>query len=219
MAAVAVWSGAKPARGAVAEHKRSGLQAVLGERYWQRLPATVRERFAEPAKRVDYVGSFETVRASLLGRAIALVCRLIGTPVAPRVGRNVAAIVHVDPVPGGVAWNREYRWPQGGSNLVRSTKTIDVTGRLVERLPAGLCMPLEVFECEGVLHFVSDGYYFEWRGHRLPLPRWLAPGTTHVQHIDENDGWFRFTMSVTHPLFGEIFFQTGRFRAAARLLS
>jgi hypothetical protein len=86
-----------------------------------------------------------------------------------------------------------------------------------------------------VLHFVSKGYYFEFRipwspgrlafgrsltaaqgGPRLriPLPIWLSPGTTHVEHADESNGWFRFTMTVTHPLFGEVFYQTGRFRAA-----
>ena len=49
---------------------------------------------------------------------------------------------------------------------------------------------------------------------RIPLPIWLSPGTTHVEHADESNGWFRFTMTVTHPLFGEVFYQTGRFRAA-----
>jgi Domain of unknown function (DUF4166) len=49
---------------------------------------------------------------------------------------------------------------------------------------------------------------------KIPLPHWLTPGTTHVEHADETDGWFRFTMTVTHPLFGELFYQTGRFRAA-----
>jgi hypothetical protein len=39
-------------------------------------------------------------------------------------------------------------------------------------------------------------------------------GTTHMEHRDEGNGWFRFTMTVTHPLLGEVFFQTGRFRAA-----
>jgi hypothetical protein len=34
-------------------------------------------------------------------------------------------------------------------------------------------------------------------------------------HLDEAlGGWFRFTMTVTHPVFGELFYQTGRFRAA-----
>ena len=81
-------------------------------------------------------------------------------------------------------------------------------------------MPLSVYQRRGVLHFVSKGYYFElripWSSGRLkiPLPTWLSPGTTHVEHADESNGWFRFTMTVTHPLLGEVFYQTGRFRAA-----
>jgi hypothetical protein len=90
-------------------------------------------------------------------------------------------------------------------------------------------MPLSVYQHNGVLHFVSKGYYFEFRLGRgrallgehlarhtikIPLPAWLSPGTTHVEHADESKGWFRFTMTVTHALFGEVFYQTGRFRAA-----
>ena len=181
----------------------------------------VRARFGEPVVAVDYVGEFEVVRASALGRLIATVCQLIGTPVVPRVGKNVPAIVHVGPTEEGVAWHREYRWPNTSPCLVRSTKVIEANGDLVERLPARLCMPLNVYEEGGALHFVSRGYYFELgrasgtdARRKLWLPRWLSPGTTHVEHHDEAEGWFRFTMTVSHPLFGELFYQTGRFRAA-----
>jgi len=197
-----------------------GLRHVLGEVAWQRLPPAVRVRFGEPVRRVDYVGAFELVRASWVGRIIATVCRLIGTPVVPRTGRNIAAVVHVGPTRDGVSWNREYRWPNRHPYLIRSTKVLDADGSLVERLPARLCMPLRVYESGGTLHFVSRGYYFDLgvsrsgKRRRIPLPHLLSPGTTHVQHCDEPDGWFRFTMSVRHPLFGEIFYQTGRFRAA-----
>ena len=201
------------------DHQHGGLQSVLGQAAWARLPEPVRVRFAEPAVAIDYVGEFDVVRASWLGRLLAFACLLLGTPVVPRTGLRVPAIVHVGPTPTGVAWNREYRWPNGGACLVRSTKTIDSRGGLVERLPAHLCMPLHVFERCGVLHFVSRGYYFDFdrrdgRRFRVPLPNLLSPGTTHVEHIDEAHGWFRFTMTVTHPLFGELFYQTGRFRAA-----
>ena len=205
-----------------AQHR--SLRGVLGESAWRRLPTAVRQRFAEPAVAVNYVGTFEVVRASGLGRVVAHLCRLLGTPVVPCTGRDIAAVVHVGPRGAGVDWNREYRWPGGKGWLVRSTKVIDASGRLVERLPARLCMPLEVYEREGVLHFVSTGYYFDLgrdapglghRGHwQIWLPAWLSPGVTHVQHIDEADGWFRFTMHVVHPWFGELFYQTGRFRAA-----
>jgi len=193
---------------------KSGLRGVLGEPAWQRLPSAVRKRFAEPAVAVDYVGTFEVVRASRLGRLVSHVCRLLGTPVVPCTGRDIPAVVHVGPRGAGVAWNREYRWPDGKGWLVRSTKMIDSSGRLVEHLPARLCMPLEVYECNAVLHFVSSGYYFDLGRWRLPLPAWLSPGVTHVQHIDAAHGWFRFTMHVVHPWFGELFYQTGRFHAA-----
>jgi hypothetical protein len=191
---------------------RHGLRAVLGAAAWQRLPEAVRERFADRAADVTYAGGFEIVRASLLGRLFAWLGCLFGTPVAPRVGSDVEARVHVRHHARGVDWIREYRWQDGSRSVVRSTKTVDAEGRLIERLPARLCMPLDTREDAGGLHFVSRGYYFDL-GVRLPLPDFFTPGVTHVEHVDLGHGWFRFTMAVTHPLFGEVYFQTGRFCA------
>ena len=198
-----------------------GLQSVLGPVAWARLPQAVRARFGEPCVAVDYVGVFEVVSASRVGRVVAWCCRWLGTPVVPRIGRAIPAVVHVGPKGSGAAWDREYRWPNAVPCLVRSTKVIDPVDGLVEKLPARLCMPLEVYERKGVLHFVSRGYYFDlgrwWQKSTLKLwlPRFLSPGTTHVEHKDEGDGWFRFTMAVTHSLVGQMFYQTGRFRAAS----
>jgi len=196
-----------------------GLRDLLGEPAWQRLPAAVRERFGDPSRTVDYVGRFDIVRANLAGRALAWLCQLLGTPVVPRTGRDVPAIVHVSPSGRGVDWTREYCWPEPPPSLVRSTKVIAPDGSLVEELPAHLCMQLAVHEAAGALHFISRCYYFSLpiplRRDRLKLflPRWLSPGTVHVEHRDEAGGWFRFTMTVTHPMLGELFYQTGRFHA------
>ena len=205
--------------------RRSGIHSLLGDFAWRRLPPAVRARFGEPILRVDYVGEFDVVRASTVGRVIALLCQAIGTPVVPRTGERVPAIIHVGPVDRGASWLREYRWPDGRACRVHSTKVAGPDGTLIEELPAGLRMPLSVYERRGVLHFVSKGYYFEFglgalgatlgvASIKIPLPSWLSPGTTHVEHADESDGWFRFTMTVAHPLLGEVFYQTGRFRAA-----
>jgi hypothetical protein len=195
------------------------LEEILGNAAWMRLPRAVRVRFAEAAPAVDYVGEFDIVRANLPGRIIAWVCQIIGTPVVPRTGNNVPAVVHVGPSGRGVQWRREYRWPGQSPCVVQSTKVIGHDGTLVEELPAGLCMSLDVYEETGALHFVSRAYYFDIRipgmrrRVRIVLPPWLSPGRTHVEHIDEADGWFRFTMTVTHTRCGEMFYQTGRFRA------
>lgn len=190
----------------------AGLRQVLGARDWQRLPESVRARFDDHAGAIDYAGSYELVRASRLGRMFAWLGRLFGTPVVPRTGENVAARVRVRPVSDGVHWLREYLWEDGSGNVVRSTKVVTADGQLIEKLPARLNMPLKVFVEGRALHFVSQGYYFDAGfGLRLWLPPFFSPGVTHVEHVDLGHGWFRFTLSVNHRWFGEMFFQTGRF--------
>jgi Domain of unknown function (DUF4166) len=198
------------------------LAALVGRAGWARLPEAVRQRFGEQLEPVEYRGTFEIVRASRLGRLIARVARLLGTPVATRTGTQVRALVRVCREAAGVTWTREYRWPRGRPCVVRSTKIIDPLEGLIERLPVRLAMPLDVFERERALNFVSRGYYFDLgrgrngRRRKLWLPDWLSPGVTHVEHRDEGQGWFRFTMTVTHPRLGELFYQTGRFAGGGR---
>jgi len=120
-----------------ADRAPHGIEGLLGEAAWQRLPEAVRTRFSEPAVAVDYVGEFEIVRASPLGRFIAWLCLLIGTPVVPRTGVHVPAVVRVGPTKRGVAWNREYRWPRSSACLVRSTKVIGSDG-VVQARPVEL---------------------------------------------------------------------------------
>jgi hypothetical protein len=193
---------------------RHGLCAVLGADAWRDLPEAVRERFADDAGALDFAGSFDVVQASVVGRCFAWLGTLVGTPVAPRAGSNVEARVLVRPNDTGSEWIREYRWEDGRIDRVHSTKVVLNDGCLVEKLPARLCMPLDTYVEDAVLHFVSLGYYFELCfGLKLWLPRLLTPGVTHVEHIDLGHGWFRFTMTVTHPWLGETFFQTGRFCA------
>jgi hypothetical protein len=192
------------------------LKDVLGMAAWARLPAAIQERFKDSAQTVDYSGEFEVVRASSFGRLVAWVCRLIGTPVAPHTGEKVPAIVRVQPTDRGVEWRREYLWQNRRPSIVRSTKVVESGGTLVEELPAGLCMSLKVYEAAAVLHFVSQHYYFQFSVPQIgrihcALPHWLSPGTTHVEHADLANGWFRFTMTVRHPIFGELFHQTGCF--------
>ncbi|MBC8027175.1 MAG: DUF4166 domain-containing protein [Steroidobacteraceae bacterium] len=193
--------------------ERHGVRHLLGAAAWQRLPEAVRARFVETAADVTYAGAFEVVSASGLGRFFAWLGTLVGTPVVPRTGANLAARVTVRATRDGVEWKREYGWEDGGKSVVTSTKLVR-DGELIERLPARLNMPLTVREENGVMVFESRGYFFDlgW-GIRLPLPAFFSPGMTRVEHVDLGHGWFRFTLIVVHPWFGDMFFQTGRFCA------
>ena len=46
-------------------------------------------------------------------------------------------------------------------------------------------MGLKVYEENGALNFTSQHYFILWRRLKLPVPTWLTPGKTLVEHIEE----------------------------------
>ncbi len=192
------------------------FRALLGRKAWWALPPAVRARFdgthGKFAEKI-YAGVMAEVRASRLGLLLAKLCVLFGTPIVPLTGHKVPMFVRLFHVKkcAGIAWERLYRFPNRPTISVRSTKMLNAEGQLIEALGFGLCMPLKLVEVGGELHFISQGYYFQWGRLRIPLPRWFPPGTTTVIHRDLGDGRFQFILRTSHPWFGEMFYQTGVF--------
>lgn len=200
---------------------------LVGAAEWRSLPAATRARLEAP--QACFVGAM-TLRASACGRWIERLCRLVGPPLPPSCATPVIATVEVahDAATGGHRWTRSYALPKR-SFTVESVKTVGPSGRVIERLAAGLRMELDIYARDGALHFVSTGYFFELslrslgslplrapRGGtwRVRLPSWWPPGCTHVVHRDLGDGRFRFTMTIRHAWLGELFHHDGVFRTA-----
>jgi hypothetical protein len=195
-------------------------EMLLGPAAWERLPVAVRARFA--AHEARWTGAM-TLRASAVGRAVALLCKPIGEPLPPACPAPVRATVRVEPdaATGGSRWTRRYELPHRVIEI-RSVKSVDARGHMIERLAMGLRMELELSTDDGALHFVTSGYHLEiprprslrrWlrRPLRLRFPAWWLPGVTHVVHRDLGDGRFRFTMTIRHPWLGELFHHDGVF--------
>ena len=195
------------------------FQTLIGAAAWARLPMAVRERFACHAADAvtQYNGAMEVVRCSVSGYFLAQLCRLFGTPLAPFQGTHVPMTVRVyeDGQKGGIVWERIYHFPGKRPIAVRSTKVFAQNNHLLECVGGGFGMRLKVFEEDRKLHFLSTDYFWKGLGLTIPLPKWVSPGTAHVIHTDEGNGWFRFTMTIEHPVLGETFFQDGSFREEA----
>jgi len=208
----------RPARTApVAYDHEPDFRALLGEAAWTRLPAAVRARFAfgVHAEPCVYPGRM-TVRASAAGWLLAQACRLVGTPLAPWTGEDVAVEVTVAPHPqGGIDWSRLYRFPGHAPARVASRKLTDETGALLEVVRGGLGLRLGVGEEDGALVFRSRGYVLRLGRLVLPLPALLSPGQAWVEHRDLGGGAFRFSLRFEHRWLGETFFQTGVFHDPA----
>jgi hypothetical protein len=183
------------------------LSALLGPAAWARLPAAVQRRFAAGHAPAAYRGLMD-LRCSRLGRVLAWLVKPLQSPLAAANASAVPATVRVSAVGTGVLWERCF---DGGVGHVCSTKELDGAGRLQERTRGGLGMALDVFEHDGALVFQSRRYFLDLAGLRLVMPTLLSPGTCRVEHRDLGHGLFRFTLSMTHPLWGETFHQTGVF--------
>jgi len=191
------------------------LAALVGAAGWSRLPAAVQRRFGCAHGDTTYIGHLE-LGCSRIGGLYALATRLFGGPLTRIRARGVTTTVRVsDDGRGGVVWERGFhRNTMLGADhvrTVRSTKQLDREGRLFERTDGGLSMALDVFEERGSLVFRSRGFALVWGRLRLPVPTLLTPGTCRVVHTDLGHGFFRFTLSMVHPLWGQTFHQSGVF--------
>jgi hypothetical protein len=178
----------------------------------------VRARFG--AHEAEWTGAM-TLHASFCGRCVARLCKLIGSPLPPASDDPLRATVRVEPdaATGGSRWIRRYEFPHRAVEI-RSVKSVDGAGHMIERLAMGLRMELDLRTDDGALHFVTTGYHLEIprsrflsRPLRLRFPAWWLPGRTHVVHRDLGDGTFRFTMTIRHAWLGELFHHDGVFRS------
>ncbi len=187
------------------------LPALLGPSAWRRLPEAVQRRFSPGHAEAVYAGSID-LQCSRIGRVFAALSRLLGSPLTPACRTGVAATVRVHhDGRGGVVWERRFGPSGPDAATVRSTKELGPDGGLFERTDGGLGMALSVFEHQGSLVFESRRYELALGRHRIRVPALLTPGTCRVTHTDLGEGRFRFTMEMTHPLWGRTFHQTGAF--------
>jgi hypothetical protein len=188
------------------------LRALVGSSAWSRLPVAVQRRFAAGHGETTYDGAMD-LHCSGIGRVFAALSWLLGGPLTGVRRSGVPCSVRVrGNAQGGVVWERRFAIGDAQHDaIVRSTKELGPDGRLFERTDGGLGMALAVFEHAGALVFESRRYELVLGTVRLRVPSWMTPGVCRVTHTDLGASRFRFTLEMTHPLWGRTFHQTGVF--------
>lgn len=193
------------------------FRALLDPDDWAALPTPVRRRFSiklEHAQTIVYVGEVAETRMTLAGRCFGWFGRLIGAPLPLAPGGRTAAAVMIteDETLGGQLWTRIYARPGKFAQVIHSAKRFAGATGLEECVGAGVGMRLTLHVEHRALVFRSAGYFLTLGLHRVPLPSLLMPGRMEIVHREERDGHFSFTLTVTHPLFGEMIRQVAFFR-------
>lgn len=193
------------------------FRRLIGEEGWAELPEAVRARFGKrigPGRTIVYAGETIECRMSRAGWLLAQIGRLIGAPlpVSRDVFQPASVSVTEDAAHGGQFWTRIYGRARRFPQVIHSSKRFAGPTGLEEYVGCGVGVTLRVLVEGGALHFVSDRYFLEVGRLRLQLPRWLAPGSLRVSHIDCGDGWFAFMLILTHSWGGELIRQSAMFR-------
>jgi hypothetical protein len=194
---------------------------LLGGRAWARLPAAIRQRFGKrlrAGQSVTYQGVVTAMEMNGAGCFLAQAARMIGAPFPfDRSSLHQPAVVVVteDSVSDGQFWVRQYGRAKGFPQVVHSSKRFAGVTGLEEYIGYGVGMALQVEATDDALLFKSDHFFVQIAGRRLRLPRIFCPGKVVVGHHDLGDGCFRFSLSVTHSLFGIMLRQDAVFRDAS----
>jgi Domain of unknown function (DUF4166) len=196
------------------------FRKLLARDEWKMLPFAVKARFSKRlagGATAVYTGLVTDVRISKAGRALAHALRLIGAPlpIFDHVGVPTIVTVTEDVKSSGQIWTRLYGNRAGFPQVIHSAKRFSGPTGLEEYIGFGVAMALTVTASPVGLVFESAAYSIGVGAFRLKLPHWLTPGSLTVTHSEVGQDRFVFTMTLRHPVLGELIHQAAEYRDSA----
>ncbi len=196
------------------------FRRLLGERAWSLLPAAIQKRFGSHVKggqSLVYQGVITRMKFNWVGRILAQLTRLIGTPLPMHQdseGQPAVVCVTEDEERGGQFWIRQYGRKNGFPQVVHSSKRFDGPTGLEEYIGFGIGMALKLEARQNELLFKSDHYFLQMFNRRLRFPKVFSPGGLTIIHRDLGEGYFAFILQLDNRLFGRMIDQEAIFTDA-----
>lgn len=190
------------------------FQDILGAD-WHRLGEVIRRHYFLRPFSSDYIcvrGTMHEVSHSAIARLLIPMARLFGALVPYR-GREVPIEVHYTTRldDGTIHWDRVFHFPGRTPFHFRSHMECVGGSRVIEFVRFGVGMRLNVTAEDGALVFRDAGYIWRLFGVDVPLPMGLLMGRAYVEERPIVADHFSMRMTLTHPLFGELFRYNGSF--------
>lgn len=174
---------------------------------WAKLPLVVQNRFMRhlaPGETKLFTGAVVKTELSLLGRPLAFVLRPLNIIPAHHGATGPSTVIVTEGADGASqTYTRLYGRANGKAQMITTTKCFQPSG-LVEKLGYGLSMQLAITVEDRALVFTSMSYQWSALGRTFTLPRWLSPGRARIEHRDLDGSRFRFSLTLTHPWFGQL---------------
>jgi len=189
---------------------KSLMQSALGAD-WDKLP---------PALQAHYRFGTTTDTGHLdieyprFMRPCLSVLRVFGALVN-RSGRRVSTLVEKSVVGERQYWRRTLTYPDGKVVCFNSFWVAAAGNQLIEFVNPVLGLQMAPRVEKGRLHYCGVQFVVKIGSLLLPIPEWLVLGRTTIVEEAVDDSHFAMDFRLTHPLLGQVFRYSGKFRAAS----
>lgn len=190
------------------------FQSVFGEA-WEQLPPALKQHYANRPYSRDVVtveGRMDIEIAPYM-RLLMPFLRL-GGALVPYAGKDIAVTVHFRSEQDSEAFcfDREFRFPNRAVFHFRSRMIPNGGNEMIDFMRFGIGWRGGYAYEDGTVHIRHKGYVWQVFGVKIPLPlTWLlGRGNAKEEALDEHS--FRMELTMTHPLFGRVYYYGGVLR-------
>lgn len=130
-----------------------------------------------------------------------------------RSGRRVSTRVEKSVVGDRQYWRRTLTYPDGKVVCFNSFRVAVGSNQLIEFVNPVLGLQMAPRVEEGRLHYRGVQFVVKLGPLLLPIPEWLVLGRTMIVEEAVDDSHFVMDFRLTHPLLGQVFRYSGKFKA------
>ena len=189
---------------------KSLMQSALGAD-WDKLPQALQAHYRFGAS--TDTGQLDIEYPQFMQPCLN-VLRVFGALVN-RSGRRVSTRVEKSVVGDRQYWRRTLTYPDGKVVCFNSFWVAVASNQLIEFVNPVLGLQMAPRVEEGRLHYRSVQFVVKLGPLLLPIPEWLVLGHTTIVEEAVDDSHFAMDFRLTHPLLGQVFRYSGRFKAGS----
>jgi len=189
---------------------KSLMQSALGAD-WDKLPTALQAHYRFGT--TTDTGHMDIEYPQFMQPCLS-VLRVFGALVN-RSGRRVSTRVEKSVVGDRQYWRRTLTYPEGKVVCFNSFWVAVGSNQLIEFVNPVLGLQMAQRVEEGRLHYRGVQFVVKLGPLLLPIPEWLVLGRTTIVEEAVDDSHFAMDFRLTHPLLGQVFRYSGKFRAAS----
>lgn len=190
---------------------------------WEKVDKRIQIRFdadPNPGKPIYYKGTMKLLKRSWFGWILAKMTFFTDGAFCAWNGIDIPAEIEVYKEEGcdDICKVRRYYFPNKKKPYIFISRMhLNAKGDLLEFVGAGFGMIVKVKEKDGALFFTNGSYFLQIGSIRLTIPALLSPGKVILTHTNIGANQFRIEIDITHPIFGQVFYQDGIFEDSIKI--